>query len=159
MGSVILRYPFTVGEYWFTLKSLKSETVTKTRENMNDKLKNLSQYQIEALALKGLETEADNKRYSLYHITQNLLAELEDNKEEILEHQYPEDLVSEYVESNISVYTYDQLMIYANNHNDLDLYDNDSGNFQDAIVLAIYYYLAEEADAWLFNKQEEQVAS
>jgi hypothetical protein len=50
-------------------------------------------------------------------------------------------------------------MIYANNHNDLDLYDNDSGNFQDAIVSAIYYYLAEEADAWLFNKQEEQVAS
>jgi hypothetical protein len=126
---------------------------------MNDKLKNLSQHQIEALALKGLETEADNKRYSLYHITQDLLTELEDNKEEILEHQYPEDLVSEYVDSNISVYTYDQLMIYANNHNDLDLYDNDSGNFQDAIVSAIYYYLAEEADAWLFNKQEEQVAS
>lgn len=28
---------------------------------MNDKLKDLSQYQIEALALKGLETEADGR--------------------------------------------------------------------------------------------------
>jgi hypothetical protein len=127
---------------------------------MKDKLKNLSQYQIEALALKGLETEEDNKKYSLYHITQDLLAELEDNKEEILEHQYPEDLVSEYVDSNISVYTYDQIMIFANN-NDLwhraDEFGADDINQQ--IVGAIYSYLAEEADAWLFNKQEEQVAS
>lgn len=127
---------------------------------MNDKLKNLSQHQIEALALKGLETEEDNKKYSLYHITQDLLAELEDNKEEILEHQYPEDLVSEYVDSNISVYTYDQIMIFANN-NDLwhrtDEFGADDINQQ--IVGAIYSYLAEEADAWLFNKQQEQVAS
>jgi hypothetical protein len=127
---------------------------------MNDKLKNLSQYQIEALALKRLETEADNKKYSLYHITQDLLAELEDNKEEILESAYPEDLVSEYVDSNISVYTYDQIMIFANN-NDLwhrtDEFGADDINQQ--IVGAIYSYLAEEADAWLFNKQEEQVAS
>lgn len=121
---------------------------------MNDKLKNLSQYQIEALALKGLETEEDNKKYSLYHITQDLLAELEDNKEEILEDSYPEDRISEYVDSSISVYTYDQLMIYANNHTDLDLYGNDSGNFQDAIVSAIYSYLAEKADAWLFEQEQ-----
>jgi hypothetical protein len=127
---------------------------------MNDKLKNLSQHQIEALALKGLETEADNKRYSLYHITQDLLAELEDNKEEILESTYPEDLVSEYVDSNISVYTYDQIMIFANN-NDLWHRTDDFGadDINQQIVGAIYSYLAEEADAWLFNKQEEQVAS
>tara|TARA_B100000963_G_C22555250_1_gene638747 strand:+ start:371 stop:754 length:384 start_codon:yes stop_codon:yes gene_type:complete len=121
---------------------------------MNDKLKDLSQYQIEALALKGLETEEDNKRYSLYHITQDLIAELEDNKEEILEHKYPQDLVSEYVDSNISVYTYDQIMIYANNHPALAIYDNDCGNFQDAIVSAIYSYLAEQADAWLFEQEQ-----
>ena len=124
---------------------------------MNDKLKDLSQYQIEALALKGLETEADNKRYSLWHITQDLIAELEDNKEEILEHEYPQDLVSEYVDSNISVYTYEQIMIYANNHNDLAIYDNDCGNFQDAVVSAIYSYLAEQADAWLFEQEQAKV--
>ena len=121
---------------------------------MNDKLKDLSQYQIEALALKGLETEADNKRYSLYHITQDLIAELEDHKEEILEHEYPQDLVSQYVDSNISVYIYDQIMIYANNHPALAIYDNDCGNFQDAIVSAIYSYLAEQADAWLFEQEQ-----
>tara|TARA_B100001094_G_C18143623_1_gene779350 strand:+ start:278 stop:697 length:420 start_codon:yes stop_codon:yes gene_type:complete len=128
-------------------------------KRMNDKLKDLSQYQIEALALKGLETEADNKRYSLYHITQDLIAELEGNKEEILEHEYPQDLVSEYVDSNISVYTYEQIMIYANNHNALrfNMYDNDCGNFQDAIVSAIYSYLAEQADAWLFEQEQAKV--
>ena len=121
---------------------------------MNDKLKDLSQYQIEALALKGLETEEDNKRYSLWHITQDLIAELEDNKEEILEHKYPQDLVSEYVDSNVSVYTYEQIMIYANNYNELDLYDNDCDDFQDAVVSAIYSYLSEQADAWLFDQEQ-----
>lgn len=124
---------------------------------MNDKLKDLSQYQIEALALKGLETEEDNKRYSLWHITQDLIAELEDNKEEILEHEYPQDLVSEYVDSNISVYTYDQIMIFANNYNDLDLDSNDCDDFQDAVVSAIYSYLAEQADAWLFEQEQAKV--
>ena len=124
---------------------------------MNDKLKNLSQHQIEALALKGLETEEDNKRYSLWHITQDLLSELEDNKEEILEHEYPQDLVSEYVDSNISVYTYDQIMIFANNYNDLDLDSNDCDDFQDAVVSAIYSYLAEQADAWLFEQEQAKV--
>jgi len=124
---------------------------------MNEKLKDLSQYQIEALALKGLETEADNKRYSLYHITQDLIAELEGNKEEILEHEYPQDLVSEYVDSNISVYTYEQIMIYANNYNDLDLDGNDCDDFQDAVVSAIYSYLAEQADAWLFEQEQAKV--
>lgn len=121
---------------------------------MNDKLKDLSQYQIEALALKGLETEADNKKYSLWHITQDLISELENNKEEILEHEYPQDLVSEYVDSNISVYTYDQIMIFANNYNDLDLDSNDCDDFQDAVVSAIYSYLAEQADAWLFEQEQ-----
>ena len=121
---------------------------------MKDKLKDLSQYQIEALALKGLETEEDNKRYSLWHITQDLIAELEGNKEEILEHEYPQDLVSEYIDSNISVYTYDQIMIFANNYNDLDLDSNDCDDFQDAVVSAIYSYLSEQADAWLFDQKQ-----
>ena len=123
---------------------------------MNDKLKDLSQYQIEALALKGLETEEDNKRYSLWHITQDLIAELEDNKEEILEYEYPQDLVSQYVDSSVSVYTYDQIMIFANNGNDLwhrtDDYGGDDINQQ--IVGAIYCYLAEQADAWLFEQEQ-----
>jgi len=122
---------------------------------MNDKLKNLSQHQIEALALKGLEAEADAKRYSLWHITRDLISELEDNKEEILEHKHPQDLISEYVDSNISVYTYEQIMIFANN-NDLwhriDEFGADDINQQ--IVSAIYSYLAEEADVWLFNQEQ-----
>jgi len=121
---------------------------------MNDKLKNLSQHQIEVLALKGLEAEADAKRYSLWHITRDLISDLEDAKEEILESAYPEDRISEYVDSSISVYTYDQLIIYANNHTDLAIYENESGNFQNAIVYAIYEYLHSEATNWLSEQQE-----
>ena len=122
---------------------------------MNDKLKNLSQHQIEALALKGLEAEADAKRYSLWHITRDLISDLENNKEEILEDEHPQDLISVYVDCSISVYTYDQIMIFANN-NDLwhriDEFGADDINQQ--IVGAIYSYLAEEADAWLFNQEQ-----
>jgi hypothetical protein len=121
---------------------------------MNDKLKNLSQHQIEALALKGLEAEVDAKKYSLWHITKDLISDLEDAKDEILGDAYPEDRISEYVDSSISVYTYDQLMIYANNHTDLGIYENESGNFQDAIVYAIYEYLYAEASSWLYEQQE-----
>ena len=75
------------------------------------KLQKYTQSEIERLALKGLEYEEQQKKYSLWHITKDLIQELENNKEYILEDEYPEDLVSEYVDSNISVYTYDQYMI------------------------------------------------
>src|SRR6056300_474032 len=122
---------------------------------MNDKLKNLSQHQIEVLALKGLEAEADAKRYSLWHITRDLISDLENNKEEILEDEHPQDLISVYVDCSISVYTYDQIMIFANNSDlwhRVDEFGADDINQQ--IVGAIYSYLAEEADAWLFNQEQ-----
>jgi len=120
-----------------------------------EKLKNLSQHQIELLAIKGLEAQEDEKRYSLWHISKNMIEELEDLKDEILEDSCPEDRISEYVDSCISVYTYDQVMIYANNFNDLDLEGADIDDFQGAIVYAIYEYLHTEASAWLYQQQEE----
>jgi len=84
-----------------------------------ENLKKYTQSEIERLALKGLEYEEQQKKYSLWHISKSLIEELETNKEYILEDEHPEDLVSEYVDSNISVYTYDQYMIYANNYTDL----------------------------------------
>ena len=56
-----------------------------------EKLKNLSQHQIELLAIKGLEAQEDEKRYSLWHISKNMIEELEDLKDEILEDSCPED--------------------------------------------------------------------
>jgi hypothetical protein len=120
------------------------------------KLQKYTQSEIERLALKGLEYEEQQKKYSLWHITKDLIQELENNKEYILEDEYPEDLVSEYVDSNISVYTYDQYMIYANNYTDLDIEGTDIEDMQGAIVHAIYEYLSSEARSWLFEQKEKQ---
>lgn len=119
-------------------------------------LQKYTQSEIERLALKGLEFEEQQKKYSLWHITKDLIQELENNKEYILEDEYPEDLVSEYVDSNISVYTYDQYMIYANNYTDLDIEGTDIEDMQGAIVYAIYEYLSSEAHAWLNEQKEKQ---
>lgn len=122
-------------------------------------MKNLQKYtqsEIERIALKGLEYEEQQKKYSLWHISKELIKELETNKEYILEDAYPEDVIAEYVDSNISVYTYDQLMIYANNYTDLDIGITDIEDMQGAIVYAIYEYLNAEANTWLYEQQEKQ---
>lgn len=122
-------------------------------------MKNLQKYtqsEIERLALKGLEYEEQEKKYSLWHISRELISDLEDVKKEILEDAYPEDRISEYVDSSISVYTYDQLMIYANNYTDLDIGITDIEDMQGAIVYAIYEYLNAEANTWLYEQQEKQ---
>ena len=124
-------------------------------EKIMDKLQKYTQSEIERLALKGLEYEEQQKKYSLWHITRDLIQELENNKEYILEDEYPEDLVSEYVDSNISVYTYDQYMIYANNYTDLDIEGTDIEDMQGAIVYAIYEYLSSEAQSWLLEQKEK----
>jgi len=121
-----------------------------------ENLKKYTQSEIERLALKGLEYEEQQKKYSLWHISKSLIEELETNKEYILEDEHPEDLVSEYVDSNISVYTYDQYMIYANNYTDLDIEGTDIEDMQGAIVYAIYEYLSAEANTWLYEQQEKQ---
>jgi len=125
-------------------------------KNRMSKLQKYTQSEIERLALKGLEYEEQQKKYSLWHITKDLIQELENNKEYILEDGYPEDLVSEYVDSSISVYTYDQYMIYANNYTDLDIEGTDIEDMQGAIVYAIYEYLSSEAHAWLYEQKEKQ---
>lgn len=121
----------------------------------NKKLQGLSDHEIQLLALKGLEAREDEKRYSLWHISKDMIEGLESIKDEILEDAYPEDRISEYADSCISVYTYDQVMIYANNINDLDIEGADIDDFLGAIVYAIYEYLHGEASAWLYEQQEE----
>ena len=93
------------------------------------------------------------KDYSLYTIEQDLIAELEDNKEEILESKG--DYLHEYIDGNISVYTYDQIRIYADNN---ELWFMTSGlggeTVQEQIVDVIYEHLSGVAWEW-YNKQQE----
>lgn len=93
--------------------------------------------------------------YSLSSIEEDLIAELEDNKKEILESERMEDYLHEYVDSNISPYTYVQIMIYANN---LELWHMSSGlggeTVQEQIVDVIYEHLSDVAHQWLHEQQE-----
>ena len=94
------------------------------------------------------------KDYSLQTLEQELIEELEDNKEEILESNG--DYLIKYVHSNISVYTYDQIMIYANN-SDLWYMESSSGGVtvQEQIEDVIYEHLSGVAYKWLDEKIQE----
>ena len=93
------------------------------------------------------------KDYSLSSIEEDLIAELEDNKKEILESKG--EYLHEFVDGRISVYTYEQIMIYANNS---ELWHMSSGlggeTVQEQIVGVIYEHLSGVAWEW-YNKQEE----
>ena len=94
-----------------------------------------------------------DKDYSLSSIEEDLIAELEDNKEEILENKG--DYLHEYVDSSISVYTYDQIMIYANNSELWYESSNLNGEtVQEQIVGVIYEHLSGVAHQWLHEQQE-----
>tara|TARA_R100000234_G_scaffold69731_1_gene42814 strand:+ start:953 stop:1261 length:309 start_codon:yes stop_codon:yes gene_type:complete len=96
-----------------------------------------------------------DKDYSLSSIKEDLIAELEDNKEEILESKG--DYLHEYVDGSISVYTYDQIMIYANNS---ELWHESSvlggETVQEQIIDVIYEHLSGVAWEWYNEKEELQ---
>jgi len=102
------------------------------------------------------------KRLTMYQLKQDLLAELNDNKKEILKAQHPEDILHEYVDSNIPVYNYDRLQLACD---DLWLgYPSENGlsegfdNAYDIIASNIYEKLNETAHNWLRINQESEVA-
>ena len=91
--------------------------------------------------------------YSLHTLEQEVIKDLEDNKEEILENGG--DNLHEIVDSNISVYTYDQIMIYANNSELWYESSNLNGEtVQQQIVDVIYEHLSGVAHQWLHEQQE-----
>ena len=86
-----------------------------------------------------------DKKVSMYQLEQNLLHDLNDNKDQILNN---EDLLTEYVESAVPVYNYDLLLLACD-----DLY---LGYPNDYIGEAEYKYDAYEIIKWnvyekLFN--------
>ena len=98
---------------------------------------------------------------NLDSLKQSLRETLEDNKEEILENQYPEDLVREYADGEVPVYTYDLLKIAEN---DLELAVAEPENMAfdgsncavNAIAGVIYEELMSEATEWLDEAREEK---
>jgi len=99
----------------------------------------------------------DTNKQNIYTLEQNLIEELSDNKEEILESKYPEDLINEYADSWVPIYNYDLLEVVQS---DLTLgYEADEditgGDIFNKISLAIYYRLTDVGNQWLQDNQVE----
>jgi hypothetical protein len=103
----------------------------------------------------------DEKALTMYDLKKSLLQTLEDNKAEILNSKYPEDLISEYVDGEIPVYTGRLLEIALSDLwlavDEPEMYGFDGKPTAiNAIVGNIYSELHEEASNWLNLAQEEK---
>ena len=97
----------------------------------------------------------DTNKQNIYTLEQNLIEELNDNKEDILENSYPIDVISEYAESWIPIYNYDLLEVAQSDltlgHNDLEV----EGDIYAQLSFSIYERLQSVACQWLQDNQVE----
>jgi len=99
----------------------------------------------------------DTNKQSIYTLEQNLIEELNDNKQEILESKYPEDLINEYADSWVPIYYTDILAVAHSDFHIVHEADEDEtgGNIFNKISLAIYYRLTDVGNQWLQDNQVE----
>jgi len=97
----------------------------------------------------------DTNKQNIHTLEQNLIEELNDNKEKILKLRYPEDLIGEYAEGWMPVYYMDILAVaHSDFHivHEADEYETDNSIF-DKISTAIFYRLTDVGDQWLQNNK------
>ena len=98
----------------------------------------------------------DKNKQNIYTLEQNLIEELNDNKEDILANSSPEDVVSEYADSWVPVYNYDLLEVAQS---DLTLgYTHESdigeGDVYQQLTWSIHERLMSVGYQWLNNQVE-----
>jgi len=99
---------------------------------------------------------------TMHQLEKNLIDELNNRKEEILEHEYPSDLINECADSWIPVYNSDLIealssdpsLAYVDDHG---LLPTDPG-VHDIIRVAIYERLTGVAYEWLNDNEKKDVA-
>lgn len=97
----------------------------------------------------------DKNKQDIYTLEQNLIEELNDNKEDIFENSCPESVVSEYADSWVPGYDYDLLEVAQS---DLSLgYQSDmkEGDIYQQLTWSIYNRLYSVALEWLQDNQVE----
>ena len=99
----------------------------------------------------------DTNKQNIYTLEQNLIEELNDNKKDILESKYPEDLINEYADSWVPIYYTDILAVAHSDFHIVHEADEDEtgGNIFNKISLAIYYRLTDVGNQWLQDNQVE----
>mgnify|MGYP003674477875 CR=1 FL=1 len=61
---------------------------------------------------------------TMHHLEIDLIDELKNNKKEILEHEYPSDLITEYVDGYIPIYNGDLIDVLSSDHTLANVDDN-----------------------------------
>ena len=102
------------------------------------------------------------EKMTIYQLEENLIDELNSNKKEILENQYPEDAIRELADSYVPIYNYDLIDALSCDHtlayvDDTGLIPENPG-VHDIIRMAIYERLSNAAHIWLDDNQKKEVA-
>ena len=99
---------------------------------------------------------------TIHQLEKDLIDELNDNKKEILEREYPSDLITEYADGWIPIYNGDLIEVLSSDHSLSNV--NDTGllpenpSVHDIIRTAIYERLIGVAYEWLNDNEEKEVA-
>ena len=103
------------------------------------------------------------EKTTMHQLEKNLIDELNNNKKEILEHEYPSDLITEYADSWIPVYNSDLIETLSEDHTLAHVDDEgllpENPSVHDIIRVAIYERLIAAAYEWLNeNENKKEVA-
>jgi hypothetical protein len=99
------------------------------------------------------------KKITMHQLEKNLIEELNDNKKQILDSQYPEDLINEYVDGWIPIYNSDLIEALSEDHS--LAYVDDTGilgenpDVHQIIRCSIYEKLSNIGNNWLYENQKE----
>ena len=102
------------------------------------------------------------EKTTIHQLEKDLVDELNSNKKEILENQYPEDAITELADSYVPIYNYDLIDALSCDHtlayvDDTGLIPENPG-VHDIIRMAIYEKLVNAAHTWLDDNQKKEVA-
>jgi len=99
---------------------------------------------------------------TMHQLEKNLIEELNDNKKDILEHEYPSDLIHEYADGWIPIYNGDLIDVLGSDHALAEVDDYgllpQNPSVHDIIRTAIYERLIGVAYEWLNDNEKKDVA-
>ena len=99
---------------------------------------------------------------TMHQLEIDLIDELNDNKKEILEREYPRDLITEYADGYVPIYNGDLIEALSSDHTLANVDDTgllpQNPSVHDIIRMAIYERLINVAYNWLSDNEKKDVA-
>ena len=99
---------------------------------------------------------------TMHQLEIDLIDELNDNKKEILEHEYPSDLITEHADGYVPIYNNDLIEALSSDHTLANVDDTgllpQNPSVHDIIRMAIYERLSNVAYEWLNDNEKKEVA-